>query len=94
MGIPSLSGQSKMCGFVLAYPKTPEARLSQSGLDRMDRSITHRGPDEHSQVCIGKVAIGHRRLAIIDLTGGQQPMTSTDGKLCIVFNGEFYNFAN
>ncbi|MEI6337725.1 MAG: asparagine synthase (glutamine-hydrolyzing), partial [Verrucomicrobiota bacterium] len=62
-------------------------------LERMTRRLTHRGPDaegffiaEHSSV-----HLGHRRLSIIDLAGGAQPMATADGNLIIVFNGEIYN---
>jgi asparagine synthase (glutamine-hydrolysing) len=81
-----------MCGFVLAYAKTAAGRLPQASFDRMDRAIAHRGPDEHGQINVGPVSIGHRRLAIIDLTGGKQPMLSSDGRAWIAFNGEIYNY--
>lgn len=81
-----------MCGFVLAYAKTDAGRLPQAILDRMDQAIAHRGPDEHGQRKIGPVFIGHRRLAIIDLKGGKQPMGSPDGRAWIAFNGEIYNY--
>ena len=81
-----------MCGLVFAYAKAPGGLPDQATLDRMDTAIRHRGPDEHGQHRLEQVAMGHRRLAIIDLTGGQQPMASPDGKVWIVFNGEIYNF--
>lgn len=59
----------------------------------MDGALRHRGPDEHGQKILPRAAMGHRRLAIIDITGGQQPMASPDGRVWIVFNGEIYNFA-
>jgi asparagine synthase (glutamine-hydrolysing) len=52
----------------------------------------HRGPDGEGVVCRGSVGLGHRRLAIIDLATGEQPMASGDGSIWIVFNGEIYNF--
>jgi len=81
-----------MCGFVIAYAKNTAGLLPQATLDRMDKSIVHRGPDEHGQRKVGPVSIGHRRLAIIDLKGGKQPMTSRDGRAWIAFNGEIYNY--
>ena len=53
---------------------------------------THRGPDGEGFVCRGPVGLGHRRLAIIDLATGDQPMSNEDGSIWIVFNGEIYNF--
>lgn len=52
-----------------------------------------RGPDDAGFFCDGRVALGHRRLSIIDLSGGHQPMSTADDRLHIVFNGEIYNFA-
>src|SRR3989440_2371404 len=82
-----------MCGFVLAYAKSG-ARLPEPALlDRMDGSIRHRGPDETGQKRLGDVVMGPRGLAILGLTGGQQPMCAANGEAYIVFNGEIYNFA-
>ena len=82
-----------MCGFVLAYAKSG-ARLPEPPLlERMDTAIRHRGPDEHGRKHVGNVLMGHRRLAIIGITGGQQPMCAAGGEAYIVFNGEIYNFA-
>lgn len=61
-------------------------------LDRMCRVITHRGPDDQGMMVEPGVALGMRRLAIIDLAGGQQPISNEDGTMSIVFNGEIYNF--
>lgn len=81
-----------MCGFVLAYARTGERLPDQGLLARMDGAIRHRGPDGHGQERTGRAVMGHRRLAIIDLSGGQQPMCSPDRQVWIVFNGEIYNF--
>ena len=64
-------------------------------LGRMTDALAHRGPDDRGLWCDGakRVFLGHRRLAIIDVEGGRQPMWTLDGKLGIVFNGEIYNFA-
>ena len=61
-------------------------------LQRMCRVITHRGPDDEGTLLKPGVALGMRRLAIIDVVGGQQPISGEDGKVTIVFNGEIYNF--
>ena len=58
----------------------------------MCRVITHRGPDEQGAVVEGRAALGMRRLSIIDLKSGQQPIYNEDGNLAIVFNGEIYNY--
>ena len=59
----------------------------------MSDALFHRGPDEAGVYVDQHAALGHRRLAIIDLRGGQQPMSVAEGRLQIVFNGEIYNFA-
>ena len=61
-------------------------------LDRMCRVIRHRGPDDQGVLVKPGVALGMRRLAIIDLVSGNQPMSGEDGSVTIVFNGEIYNF--
>ena len=65
------------------------ARLRLNG---MTDAIIHRGPDEEGAYLDGYAALGHRRLSIIDLGSGQQPMGAADGRVQIVFNGEIYNF--
>jgi asparagine synthase (glutamine-hydrolysing) len=62
-------------------------------LQRMTRRLTHRGPDAEGyfEKADAGVFLGHRRLSIIDLAGGAQPMVSADGSLAIIFNGEIYN---
>ena len=66
----------------------------QLDLERMTRALTHRGPDaEGFHVDRDRALyLGHRRLAIRDISGGQQPMWSRDGRLCVVYNGEIYNY--
>ena len=61
-------------------------------LDAMCRVITHRGPDEQGTAVVGRAAMGMRRLSIIDLAGGQQPVYNADRTKLIVFNGEIYNY--
>ncbi|HVF50397.1 MAG TPA: asparagine synthase (glutamine-hydrolyzing) [Pyrinomonadaceae bacterium] len=61
-------------------------------LERMCRIIRHRGPDDQGTLLTEDVALGMRRLAIIDLAGGHQPLSGCDDALSIVFNGEIYNF--
>ena len=61
-------------------------------LDRMCQIIRHRGPDDQGTMVEGPVALGMRRLSIIDLVGGRQPLTGCSGTVSVVFNGEIYNF--
>lgn len=61
-------------------------------VERMTDIIQHRGPDGSGHFIQGEIGLGHRRLSIIDLGGGAQPIGNEDGKLQIVFNGEIYNF--
>ena len=71
-------------------------RGDRTDLERMTRAIAHRGPDADGHWIEEATAVhlGHRRLAIVDLAGGGQPMGTADGQLQIVFNGEIYNHAN
>ncbi len=78
-----------MCGFVGFVGGTDNQ--SEVLTKMMDR-IVHRGPDMGGQFIDGRVALGFRRLSILDLTeAGAQPMANEDGSVVIVFNGEIYN---
>src|SRR5437899_12092160 len=59
---------------------------------RLARSIAHRGPDDEGFLISGSLGLGFRRLSIIDLAGGHQPMTNGDKTVWVIFNGEIYNF--
>src|SRR4051794_16535415 len=61
-------------------------------LERMCARLAHRGPDEEGFHLRGPVGLGQRRLSIIDLSGGRQPMANVDGTVWVTFNGEIYNF--
>ncbi|OGA28302.1 MAG: asparagine synthase (glutamine-hydrolyzing) [Betaproteobacteria bacterium RIFCSPLOWO2_02_FULL_65_24] len=76
-----------MCG-IFGLIDTPWAQSAQRALD----AVAPRGPDEAGHWQADGVWLGHRRLSIIDLEGGHQPMVSADGRYVIVFNGEIYNF--
>jgi len=82
-----------MCGFAGWFG--PDAEIAN--LEAMTTSIAHRGPDGRGAIVIplqsgDRVALGHRRLSIIDIDGGAQPMSSPDGRFTIAYNGEIYNF--
>ena len=82
-----------MCGFVSIHTENKNLSDSFPILDKMLSKITHRGPDGEGKTYIPNKAIfGHRRLAIIDIENGQQPMCSEDQRFTIVFNGEIYNY--
>ncbi len=68
------------------------SRPDPDALDRMLASLSHRGPDGEGTHTAGPASLGHKRLAIIDLETGQQPMCNEDGSLWITFNGEIYNY--
>ena len=67
-------------------------KIDESHLKKATNLLAHRGPDDSGFFIEDGVGLGHRRLSIIDLEGGHQPMYNEDGSLCIVFNGEIYNF--
>jgi asparagine synthase (glutamine-hydrolysing) len=80
-----------MCGIVGVINLNGRA-ASRDQVQRMNDCITHRGPDEQGVWTHGAVALAMRRLSIIDLACGQQPMCNEDETVWIVFNGEIYNF--
>ncbi|HEX5257883.1 MAG TPA: asparagine synthase (glutamine-hydrolyzing) [Sphingomicrobium sp.] len=81
-----------MCG-IAGLINLDGAPVSPAVLQRMTNAIAHRGPDGEGQWIEGGVGIGHRRLAIIDLSpAGQQPMVSADHRYVLTYNGEIYNF--
>jgi len=80
-----------MCG-IAGIADTMGHPVDQVLLRAMTSVQAHRGPDGEDFVCRGGVGLGHRRLAIIDLATGDQPMANEDGSVQIVFNGEIYNF--
>ena len=83
-----------MCGLAgLFSPRAAEPRRYERALvERMTDAIFHRGPDEGDAHIEPHVALGHRRLSIIDVATGQQPLFNEDGSVAVVFNGEIYNF--
>ncbi len=83
-----------MCGIAGFITKNQDSPTVERELllDKMCKIITHRGPDEQGVNVDGRAALGMRRLSIIDLAGGQQPIFNEDNSMFIVFNGEIYNY--
>jgi asparagine synthase (glutamine-hydrolysing) len=81
-----------MCGICGKLNLNREKPVSSGLLKRMADTITHRGPDDEGYHLDGPVGLGFRRLSIIDLALGHQPLSNEDGTVWIVFNGEIYNF--
>ena len=81
-----------MCGIAGIFGRNPEAPVSTPRLRQMMAAIAHRGPDGSDVWESPGVALGHQRLAIIDLISGDQPMVAADGQVAIIQNGEVYNF--
>lgn len=83
-----------MCGIagICAIDGQPLPEDAAAQVEAMCRRMRHRGPDGQGVWREGGVCLGHRRLSIIDLAGGAQPMHSADNRLHVTFNGEIYNF--
>jgi len=80
-----------MCGICGAINFDPENQVQRSALEAMNRQIIHRGPDEAGFHLSENVGLAMRRLSIIDLETGQQPLSNEDGTVWLVYNGEIYN---
>jgi asparagine synthase (glutamine-hydrolysing) len=81
-----------MCGISGWFDTRWQRPADEAVLRRMNGAIGHRGPDGDGFYFADGIGFGHRRLAIIDLAGGHQPMFNEDATVCITFNGEIYNF--
>jgi asparagine synthase (glutamine-hydrolysing) len=81
-----------MCGICgIAIPEKLNRTVDEAALIRMRDSLAHRGPDDAGIFIDGRVGLGHRRLSIVDLAGGHQPMSNEDGRVWLTYNGEVYN---
>src|SRR5206468_970151 len=80
-----------MCGIVGILSLDPRRPVDPERVQRMRDVLAYRGPDGAGLWADGPVALGHRRLAIVDLAGGHQPMANEAGSVCITYNGEIYN---
>jgi len=81
-----------MCGICGIFEPGRDTPIEQCRLQKMADSIRHRGPDDDGYFCAPGIGLGHRRLSILDLAGGHQPLSNEDGSVWIAFNGEIYNF--
>ena len=81
-----------MCGICGKLQFDLQARVSPALVKAMADTISHRGPDDEGYYVSGPIGLGFRRLSIIDLNTGHQPISNEDGSVWIVFNGEIYNY--
>jgi asparagine synthase (glutamine-hydrolysing) len=81
-----------MCGICGQFNYERQAPVSLREVQQMARSIVHRGPDDEGYYVNGPLGLGFRRLSIIDIEGGHQPMSDAEESVRVVFNGEIYNF--
>jgi asparagine synthase (glutamine-hydrolysing) len=81
-----------MCGICGVYEYASEKSVDRARLERMNRTLLHRGPDDEGIFLRPQIGLAMRRLRIIDLVGGSQPIANEDETVWIVFNGEIYNF--
>src|SRR4051794_31383576 len=82
-----------MCGIAGKFNFDPLRPIDRDRLTAMTSVVAHRGPDADGFYVGPGIGLGHRRLSIIDLSTGDQPLTNEDGTIWTVFNGEIYNFA-
>src|SRR5437879_8018249 len=81
-----------MCGSCGQYNCGSQAPVLRRHIEEMTKSLVHRGPDDEGYYIAGPLGLGFRRLSIIDLAGGHQPMSDQEESVWVVFNGEIYNF--
>src|SRR2546427_3541943 len=81
-----------MCGICGKVAFDSRQRVEPGVVKRMMDTLVHRGPDDEGMYLGGQAVLGHRRLSIIDLNTGKQPISNEDRTVWIVFNGEIYNF--
>src|SRR5215831_4889255 len=83
-----------MCGICGIVNFKATDAVNPDLLERMTSAQAHRGPDDHGYFIDGNAGLGHRRLSIIDLSGGAQPIFNEDQSVAVVFNGEIYNYSD
>ena len=80
-----------MCGICGYLSLDLQSRADPRIVETMCRVLAHRGPDDQGVWSKGPVALGHRRLSILDVSGPHQPLSTDDGSICITYDGEIYN---
>ena len=88
-----LERDAHMCGICGVYNFDTSELVDGHLIEGMTSRLAHRGPNGWGKFIVGNVGLGHRRLSVIDLEAGAQPMTDATTGRTIVYNGEFYNFA-
>jgi len=81
-----------VCGIAGIYNYQTDQRINETVLRRMTAALVHRGPDDEGVHIAGRIGLGHRRLSIIDVAGGRQPIFNEDGSIAVILNGEIYNY--
>ena len=81
-----------MCGITGIFSPKYNLKKPKNTLKKMVSSLEHRGPDEQGFFLDDRIGLGHSRLSIIDLAGGQQPIFNEDKSIAVIFNGEIYNY--
>ena len=81
-----------MCGICGIAHADPAREVHRERVERMTEALVHRGPDDDGYFFDGPVGLGMRRLSIIDVAGGRQPIRNEDGSVALVYNGEIYNY--
>lgn len=81
-----------MCGIAGIYNYKNDQPINETVLRRMTGALAHRGPDDEGFHVAGPIGLGHRRLSIIDVTGGRQPVFNEDATVAVILNGEIYNY--
>ena len=89
---PIAKDGTTMCGIVGIFDTRGKSEISRPTLERMNNRQRHRGPDDEGYLIEPGIGLGHRRLSIIDLATGHQPLFNEDGSVGVVFNGEIYNY--
>src|SRR5204863_9347877 len=82
----------EMCGIAGIFDYRGPGKIDRALLRRMTDILGHRGPDGDGFHFAPGLGLGHRRLAIVDLVTGDQPLFNEDGTVCVVYNGDIYNF--
>lgn len=81
-----------MCGIAGIYNYQTDQQINETVLWQMTGALVHRGPDDEGVYVVGRIGLGHRRLSIIDIAGGRQPIFNEDGSIAVILNGEIYNY--